>query len=24
LYRQAGFEEVCAYHYRTAGSPSQR
>jgi GNAT superfamily N-acetyltransferase len=24
LYRQAGFEEVCAYHYRSAGSPSQR
>jgi GNAT superfamily N-acetyltransferase len=22
LYRQAGFEEVCAYHYRSAGGPS--
>jgi N-acetylglutamate synthase len=23
LYRQAGFEEVCAYHYRSAGGPSR-
>ena len=23
LYRQAGFTEVCAYHYRSAGGPSR-
>jgi N-acetylglutamate synthase-like GNAT family acetyltransferase len=24
LYRQAGFEEVCAYHYRSAAAPRDR
>jgi GNAT superfamily N-acetyltransferase len=23
LYRQAGFKEICAYHYRSAGGPSE-